>query len=372
MPVSATDADADADALKYSATLTGSGKGTAAIQSPTGEADLTNGKGDIRIQASDSTGTSATVTVTVTDGVEPATETFALTFEADDTPTFGSETQADLSFTKDTAITTVTLPAATGGNGTVAYALVTADGTRTPATLPAGLTFDAATRQIRGTPTAVAASSTYRYQAEDDDVSNVYLDFDIEVVEPVGKALVLSTTSLRLFEDGTATFTVRLSEAPDAGVNVTLASGATGTATVPSATLSFTTSNWNTAQTVTVTGVDDDLDNTGNKRDATITLSAANADSNDDSGYDGKTAIVTAQVVDDEHPTLNNAFWSGTMAVGESGGETGFKAGASGHGLLMSGQFDYPGCCHYHILDRLIPFSAPSGPVWPWHGFPRR
>ncbi len=31
-----------------------------------------------------------------------------------------------------------------------------------------------------------------------------------------------------------------------------------------------------------------------------------------------------------------------------------------------------PDACHYHILDRLIPFSAPSGPVWPWHGFPRR
>ena len=182
VPVSAT--DAQGDALKYSAAISGSGKGTATIQSPTGEADLTNGKGDIRIQASDSTGTSATVTVTVTDGVEPATETFTLTFEANETPNFGSDTQADLSFTKDEAITTVTLPAATGGNGTVTYELVTADGTRTPATLPAGLTFDASTRQISGTPTAATASATYRYRAVDDDDGSASLDFDIEVVEP--------------------------------------------------------------------------------------------------------------------------------------------------------------------------------------------
>ncbi len=33
---------------------------------------------------------------------------------------------------------------------------------------------------------------------------------------------------------------------------------------------------------------------------------------------------------------------------------------------------DVSRACHYQIPDRLIPFSAPSGPVWPWHGFPRR
>ncbi len=35
-------------------------------------------------------------------------------------------------------------------------------------------------------------------------------------------------------------------------------------------------------------------------------------------------------------------------------------------------EVDPAGACHHHIPDRLIPFSAPSGPVWPWHGFPRR
>ncbi len=46
-------------------------------------------------------------------------------------------------------------------------------------------------------------------------------------------------------------------------------------------------------------------------------------------------------------------------------------AGASRRGR-KDGRGEGPRVCHYHIPDRLIPFSAPSGPVWPWHGFPRR
>ncbi len=50
---------------------------------------------------------------------------------------FGSATVADWSFTQDQAITAFTLPAATGGDGALSYAL-------TP-TLPAGLALDAVT-----------------------------------------------------------------------------------------------------------------------------------------------------------------------------------------------------------------------------------
>ena len=56
----------------------------------------------------------------------------------------------------DEAIDTLTLPAATGNNGsTITYAL-------SPA-LPTGLSFDATNRTISGTPTGTESPATYRY-----------------------------------------------------------------------------------------------------------------------------------------------------------------------------------------------------------------
>ena len=56
---------------------------------------------------------------------------------------------------------------------------------------------------------------------------------------------------------GTATFTVVLNTQPTADVTIALTSSDTTEGTVSPASLTFTTANWNTAQTVTVTGVDD-------------------------------------------------------------------------------------------------------------------
>ena len=56
---------------------------------------------------------------------------------------------------------------------------------------------------------------------------------------------------------GTATFTVALRSAPTAAVTVAVTSRDTGEGTVAPPSLTFTTTTWSTAQTVTVTGVDD-------------------------------------------------------------------------------------------------------------------
>ena len=56
---------------------------------------------------------------------------------------------------------------------------------------------------------------------------------------------------------GTATFTVVLNTQPTADVTIALSSSDTTEGTVGPASLTFTTANWNVAQTVTVTGVDD-------------------------------------------------------------------------------------------------------------------
>ena len=69
--------------------------------------------------------------------------------------------------------------------------------------------------------------------------------------------LVVSAFTLSVGEAGSGEFTVKLATQPSANVSVSVSSDDTAAATVSHASLSFTTANWNTAQTVTVSGVDD-------------------------------------------------------------------------------------------------------------------
>ncbi len=102
---------------------------------------------------------------------------------------------------------------------------------------------------------------------------------------------------------GTDTYTVALTVAPSHDVTVTAKSANPAAATVKTtgaagaeATLTFTPQNWSTPQTVTVTGVDDSVVNTGGKRSANITHAVASSDSR----YSGKQGSVTATVTDDD------------------------------------------------------------------------
>ena len=87
-------------------------------------------------------------------------------------PSFAADAgPGDQAYTADTAITTLTLPQATGGNGTLTYSL--------SPDVP-GLTFDAATRQLTGTPTT-AATHNMTYTATDEDGDTDTLPFTITV-----------------------------------------------------------------------------------------------------------------------------------------------------------------------------------------------
>ncbi len=90
------------------------------------------------------------------------------------------------------------------------------------------------------------------YNAGDVSVTNQDNDVAGVVVAPV--AGLVTTES-----GGTATFTVRLASQPTANVTVALSSSNTAEGTVAPASVTFTPANWNTAQTVTVTGVDDNV-----------------------------------------------------------------------------------------------------------------
>lgn len=94
---------------------------------------------------------------------------------------------------------------------------------------------------------------------------------------------VTPTSGLAVTEaSGTDTFAVVLTSEPTADVDIAVSSPDTTEATVDKATLKFTAVNWDTAQTVTVTGVDDAIDD-GNQA-FTIVLGAATST---DTNYNG-------------------------------------------------------------------------------------
>ena len=89
----------------------------------------------------------------------------------------------------------------------------------------------------------------------------------------------------------------------------------TGEATVNTP-LTFTSANWNTAQTVTVTGVDDNLIDGNVNSTITIVVDDANSD-NDFDAVSNQT--VTATTTDDDVAGLTIAQTGGSTSVAETG-----------------------------------------------------
>ncbi len=96
---------------------------------------------------------------------------------------------------------------------------------------------------------------------------------------------------------GTATFTVQLNTQPSAAVTVAVSSRDASEGTVSPPSLTFTTQNWSTAQTVTVTGVQDTID------DGTVTWQVRLDPSSGDSDYNAVTDVdVDVTTTDDDGP----------------------------------------------------------------------
>ncbi|MDE0679707.1 MAG: hypothetical protein OXI11_05755 [Gammaproteobacteria bacterium] len=136
-------------------------------------------------------------------------------------------------------------------------------------------------------------------------------------------ALTLTPGAVTVAEpSGTAAYTVALAARPSGTVTVALASSDKGAATVSPAELTFTASNYANARNVTVTAVDDKVDNTGDKRAAAIGHTASGG------GYADVTGSVAVTVTDDDAaPTALNlsvdadTAKAGTqVAVTEDGG----------------------------------------------------
>lgn len=151
-----------------------------------------------------------------------------------------------------------------GDDGNVAYTIVTA----------AAVSSDPDYSGVNPANVAVVNS--------DDDTADI-------VIDPTA-GLVTSEAGI------TDTFTVVLGSQPTANVSFNLNSNNTAEGTVSPGSLTFTAANWNTPRTVTLTGVDEDVDDD----DQAYTI-VTNAATSGDDDYDGlNPANVTASNQDDD------------------------------------------------------------------------
>ena len=137
----------------------------------------------------------------------------------------------------------------------------------------------------------------------------------------VGPAVIVTpATGLITTETGaTATFTVVLSTQPTADVTINLSSSDTTEGTVLPTAMTFTSANWNTPQTVTITGVDD-VDIDGNIAYSIVTSTAVSTDSDYNNRAVDDVAVINN---DNDVPGVTVTPTTGLVTT-EAGGTTTF------------------------------------------------
>ncbi|MBK9745744.1 MAG: CSLREA domain-containing protein [Chloroflexi bacterium] len=163
--------------------------------------------------------------------------------------------------------------------------------------------------------TAAVVSADTNYSGMDAvDVSVTNTDDDTAGIT------VAPTGGLITTEAGTtADFTVVLNTQPTADVTIDLTSSATSEGTVAPTQVTFTTANWNSAKTVTVTGVDDAVVD-GDIAYTITTAAAVSADAN----YSGMDAADVSVTNNDNDVVGITVSPSGTLLTTEAGGTATF------------------------------------------------
>ena len=148
----------------------------------------------------------------------------------------------------------------------------------------------------------------------DDDVAGI-------VTSPTTSA----ASRVRTSEDGsTATVDVALATEPTGDVRMDVASSDTAQGTVSPAMLTFTATNWNTAQTVTLTGVDDNPGTPDGSQNYTVSLTVDTANTAD-ANYDAlSAATIHARNLDDEADVEVSIASGTTLMTTEAGGTATF------------------------------------------------
>lgn len=130
-------------------------------------------------------------------------------------------------------------------------------------------------------------------------------------IDPQPGLIVTPTAGLTTTESGgAAIFSVALREAPTTDVVISAVSGDTGEGTVSTTSLTFDSTNWNTTQTVNVTGQDDNV--IDGPKSYTVTLKSTSGDTN----YDGLKSSVSLTNLDNDL-VVNLSPVSSTVVEGQ-------------------------------------------------------
>ncbi|GAA1513558.1 hypothetical protein GCM10009677_53290 [Sphaerisporangium rubeum] len=148
-------------------------------------------------------------------------------------------------------------------------------------------------------------------------------------------SLVVTPTSVTVPEGGTATYSVRLSSAPSSNVTVTTTAGSgdSDLSVASGGSLSFTTSNWQTAQTVTLRAAQDSDTTNGTRTFSVaasgitpVTVTATEADDDTSQGTQSLLVSPTAVPV----PEGGTASYTVRLAIAPTGNVTVTNTAGSG------------------------------------------
>jgi uncharacterized delta-60 repeat protein len=251
---------------------------------------------------------------------------------------------------------TVRLAFQPAANVTVAVARVSGD---TDLTVSGGgsLTFTTANWNTPQTVTLAAA--------EDADLANGSAVFDVtstglSTISVTGteadndvQSLIVSSTAVSVTEGATNTFTVRLAFQPAASVTVSVArvSGDTDLTVSGGGSLTFTTANWNTPQTVTLAAAEDvDLANSSAVFDVTSTGLSTVSVTGTEADNDVQSLIVSSTAVSVTEGATNTftvrlAFQpaaSVTVAVARVSGDTDLTVSGGGSLTFTTANWNTP------------------------------
>ena len=277
--------------------------------------------------ATNATGT-PTGTGTITDDDDPPAVTLALA-DASIAENGGSTTVTATLSHPSSAATTVTVTGVSGlyTAGADATIVIAAGATANAADTA---TIEAVNDAIdnvpdrAGTVAGTAANAQATAESETMAVTGAALTITDDDAAGFAVSPSTSTTSrLRTTEDGgTAAFEVELGSEPTGDVVLGVASSDTTEGTVSTSSLTFTATTWNTAQTVTLTGVDDaPINPADGDRSYTVTLTV-NTVSTADAIYDALSAVMVYAVNADNEYGLDVSAVTGQAT--EAGGQATF------------------------------------------------
>ena len=328
-PVASTGAAAGDYTLSSAATLTiaagaTTSSGTVTVAAVDNDTDAPNRQATVSGAAVNDQGVQQPIarTLTITDDDTAPDATLGLSATSISENGGTATVTATLS-RRSAQATTVTVQAVTGaysvGSGAASRIVVAAGATTSPDGVALTATdndVDAADRQV--TVTAVLTNGHGAGTVSGGGVSLTLTDDDtagIAVSPATSTGSRLETTE----SAGTATFTVRLATEPTGNVEIGTASSDTSEGTVGPSSLTFTASDWSTAQTVTLTGVDDAA--ADGSRDYTVTLTIDQTNTAD-SNYDALSAVTVYARNRDNEFGLNVSAVTGQAT--EAGGQATF------------------------------------------------